>query len=158
MSKASPLNSAALLRHDGHQLAALDLGSNSFHLLITQEIRGRIQVVDKHKEMVRLAEGLTDTGHLSDNVSERALQCLQRLAQRLRSIDPNNLRIVGTNTLRQLENSSSFLAKAENILGHPIEIISGREEARLIFLGVCHGWGTTANVSWSSISAAAAPN
>ena len=141
MSVASPQNSVTSLSNGGHQLAALDLGSNSFHLLITQEIQGRIQVVDKHKEMVRLAEGLTDKGQLSKQVSERALQCLQRLAQRLRSIDPNNLRIVGTNTLRQLENSSSFLAKAENILGHPIEIISGREEARLIFLGVCHGLG-----------------
>ena len=141
MSVASPQNSVTSLSNGGHQLAALDLGSNSFHLLITQEIQGRIQVVDKHKEMVRLAEGLTDKGQLSKQVSERALQCLQRLAQRLRSIDPNNLRIVGTNTLRQLENSSSFLAEAESILGRPIEIISGREEARLIYLGVCHGMG-----------------
>lgn len=141
MSVASPQNSVTSLSNGGHQLAALDLGSNSFHLLITQEIQGRIQVVDKHKEMVRLAEGLTDKGQLSKEVSERALQCLQRLAQRLRSIDPNNLRIVGTNTLRQLESSSSFLAEAERILGRPIEIISGREEARLIYLGVCHGMG-----------------
>jgi exopolyphosphatase/guanosine-5'-triphosphate,3'-diphosphate pyrophosphatase len=141
MSEESPQNSATLLTNDAHQLAALDLGSNSFHLLITQEVQGRIQVVDKHKEMVRLAEGLTNNGLLSDEVSRRALECLHRLAQRLRSIDPDNLRVVGTNTLRQLEHDSSFIAEAEGILGHPIEIISGREEARLIYLGVCHGMG-----------------
>ena len=141
MSEASPQGIAAPLSNDGHQLAALDLGSNSFHLLITQEVQGRIQVVDKYKEMVRLAEGLTDKGQLSPEVSQRALQCLHRLAQRLRPIDSDNLRVVGTNTLRQLERGSSFLAKAEEILGHPIEIISGREEARLIYLGVCHGMG-----------------
>ena len=141
MSESPPQSSAASLGNDGHQLAALDLGSNSFHLLITQEVQGRIQVVDKHKEMVRLAEGLTDEGLLNDEVSARALRCLQRLAQRLRSIDSDNLRVVGTSTLRQLEHDSTFLADAEEVLGHPIEIISGREEARLIYLGVCHGMG-----------------
>ena len=141
MTEALPHDNAPPPNKDGHQLAALDLGSNSFHLLITQEIQGRVQVVDKRKEMVRLAEGLTDKGQLNVEVSRRALQCLHRLAQRLRSIDPDNLRVVGTNTLRQLEHGNSFLAEAEGILGHPIEIISGREEARLIYLGVCHGLG-----------------
>ena len=72
MSKLSPQSRAASLGNDNHQLAALDLGSNSFHLLIAQEIQGRIQVIDKHKEMVRLAEGLTDEGLLNHDVSARA--------------------------------------------------------------------------------------
>lgn len=96
MSKLSPQSRAASLGNDSHQLAALDLGSNSFHLLIAQEIQGRIQVIDNHEEMVRLAEGLTDEGLLNHDVSARALRCLQRLAQRLRSIDRDDMRVVGT--------------------------------------------------------------
>ena len=126
--------------HHGKQLAALDLGSNSFHLLIAQESHGRIQVIDKFKEMVRLAEGLTDDGPISPKVANRALAFLELVSQRLRSIDPANVRIVGTNTLRQAKDQK-FMAKAEEILGHKIEIISGREEARLIFMGVCHDLG-----------------
>ncbi len=123
------------------QLAALDLGSNSFHLLIAQENQGRIVVIDKYKEMVRLGEGLMEGGRLSRDVSQRALQCLTRMAQRIRPIAAENLRIVGTNTFRQLSRNSAFVAQAEETLGHPIEIISGREEARLIYLGVCQDLG-----------------
>ena len=123
------------------QLGALDLGSNSFHLLIAQESSDRIQVLDKHKEMVRLAAGLDQHNHLSEDAQNRALECLGRFAQRLRSLDPENIRVVGTNTLRRAD-SPDFLQRAEAILGHRIEIISGREEARLIYLGVCHDLGT----------------
>jgi exopolyphosphatase/guanosine-5'-triphosphate,3'-diphosphate pyrophosphatase len=122
------------------QLGALDLGSNSFHLLIAQESHGRLQVLDKYKEMVRLAEGLRDDNTLSDEVVERALACLERFAQRLRPLDQDNVRIVGTNTLRKA-NESDFLQRAEQVLGHRIEIISGREEARMIYMGVCHDLG-----------------
>ncbi len=122
------------------QLGALDLGSNSFHLLIAQESHGRLQILDKHKEMVRLAEGLKDNGELSGKVVTRALECLQRLAQRLRPLETDNVRIVGTNTLRRVR-KSDFIAMAEDVLGHEIEVISGREEARLIYLGVCHDLG-----------------
>jgi len=127
------------------QLAALDLGSNSFHLLIAQENQGRIHVIDKYKEMVRLGEGLVAGGQLSKEVSDRALQCLTRIAQRIRPIAKENLRIVGTNTLRQISSHSTFVFQAEEILGHPIEIISGREEARLIYLGVSHDLGDNAS-------------
>jgi len=124
------------VQNDPPQLAALDLGSNSFHLLIAQENKGRVVVIDKYKEMVRLGEGLVNGGRLSSEVKDRALLCLTRIAQRIRPIASENLRIVGTNTLRQLSSNSAFTTQAEEILGHPIEIISGREEARLIYLGV----------------------
>lgn len=124
------------------QLGALDLGSNSFHLIIAQESQGRIQVLDKHKEMVRLAAGLNADNQLSRGAQDRALDCLTRFAQRLRPLDGQNVRVVGTNTLRKAR-SKSFLKEAENILGHKIDIISGREEARLIYLGVCHDLGAS---------------
>jgi exopolyphosphatase/guanosine-5'-triphosphate,3'-diphosphate pyrophosphatase len=122
------------------QLGALDLGSNSFHLLIAQESHGRVQVLDKYKEMVRLAEGLRTGKSLDESVVARALECLERFGQLLRPLDVENVRIVGTNTLRKAKDSG-FIAKAEQILGHKIDIISGREEARLIFMGVCHDLG-----------------
>ena len=124
------------------QLGGLDLGSNSFHLLVAQEAHGRIQILDKHKEMVRLAEGLNETNGIQPQVMERALDCLSRLAQRLKTVEPENLRIVGTNTLRKAKNAKSFIKSAEKILGHKIEIIAGHEEARLIYLGVCHDLGS----------------
>ncbi len=122
------------------QLGALDLGSNSFHLLVAQESNGRMQVIDKHKEMVRLAAGLDDKGQLSDDARDRALACLERFGQRLRSLDATNVRVVGTNTLRKAQDAE-FLERAQDVLGHRIEIISGREEARLIYLGVCQDLG-----------------
>ena len=120
------------------QLAALDLGSNSFHLIVAQEAGGRVQVVDKIKEMVRLAEGLDDDGRLSESVTERAMDCLHRFGQRLRHLHRDNVRVVGTNTLRKASDASAFIVQAEAALGYPVEIISGREEARLIYLGVSH--------------------
>ncbi len=120
------------------QLAALDLGSNSFHLLVAQESNGRVQVIDRIKEMVRLAEGLEVKNRLSEEVADRALACLERFGQRLRDLHRRNVRVVGTNTLRKARNAKGFLQKAEKALGHKIDIISGREEARLIFLGVSH--------------------
>ena len=126
--------------HDDHpeQLAAVDLGSNSFHLLVVQVNAGRVQVLDKLKDMVRLAEGLDDQDNLNERVAERALECLQRFGQRLRDLPPGNVRVVGTNTLRRANNAGSFIQRASAALGHPVEIVSGREEARLIYLGVCH--------------------
>lgn len=120
------------------QFAALDLGSNSFHLIVATESNGRLQVVDKIKEMVRLSEGLVNTKRIDEVVANRAIDCLGRYSQRLRSIPPENVRVVGTNALRQAKNAGAFLRKAEATLGHKIEIISGREEARLIYLGVAH--------------------
>jgi exopolyphosphatase / guanosine-5'-triphosphate,3'-diphosphate pyrophosphatase len=120
------------------QLAALDLGSNSFHLLVVQASGGRIQVLDKLKEMVRLAEGLDAQDDLTEPVARRALDCLERFGQRLRELPSRNVRVVGTNTLRRANNAAEFIHRAEAALGHTVEVISGREEARLIYLGVSH--------------------
>jgi exopolyphosphatase/guanosine-5'-triphosphate,3'-diphosphate pyrophosphatase len=100
---------------------------------------GTLQVIDRYKEPVRLGEGLTIDKHLHPDVAARALSCLERMGQRLRGMAATNVRAVGTNTLRQLRPESGFTELAESALGHPIEIIAGREEARLIYLGVAHG-------------------
>jgi len=140
LTQSEPAGQVVAFNTRSQQLAALDLGSNSFHLLIAQESHDRVQVLDKYKEMVRLADGLNDGGELDAKVVARALECLERFAQRLRPLEPDNVRIVGTNTLRSA-GDMLFLNAAEEILGHKIDIISGREEARLIFMGVCHDLG-----------------
>lgn len=118
--------------------AAVDLGSNSFHMIVANLVNGRLQVIDRIKEMVRLASGLNDRQELSGESMQRALECLSRFGQRVRKIPQINVRAVGTNTLRQAKNSGFFLSQAHIALGHPIEVIAGREEARLIYLGVAH--------------------
>ena len=118
--------------------AAIDLGSNSFHMIVARINNGHIQVLDRLREMVQLAAGLDGRNRLSEQAQQRALDCLARFGQRLRHLPPSQLRIVGTNTLRLARNSAEFLARAEAVLGHSVEIISGPEEARLIYLGVMH--------------------
>ncbi len=137
-SAAAPPTSARAL-DNGAALAGVDLGSNSFHLLVARMDGGTLQIIDRHKEMVRLGEGLTDDKGLREDVAERALACLERLGQRLKDMPTERVRAVGTNTLRQLRPESDFVKRAEAALGHPIEVIAGREEARLIYLGVAHG-------------------
>jgi exopolyphosphatase/guanosine-5'-triphosphate,3'-diphosphate pyrophosphatase len=132
------LRSAALPLQDGDLLAAIDLGSNSFHMVVSRYVLGQLRTVDRIREMVRLAEGLDDTGGLRADVRQRALECLSRFGQRLRDIPPQRVRAVATNTVRRLAAPQAFLVPAETALGHAIEIISGREEARLIYLGVAH--------------------
>lgn len=124
-------------------VAAIDLGSNSFHMIIARLVDGQLQVIDRLKEMVQLAAGLDKRRQLSEEAQARALECLARFGQRLRDIPGSRVRIVGTNTLRQARNGQGFLARAEAVLGHPVEVVSGMEEARLIYLGVAH---TTADV------------
>ena len=119
-------------------LAAVDLGSNSFHLVIAREVRGELQVVDRLKERVQLAAGLTAEGLLDAASQERALATLERFGQRLRGVAPERIRAVGTSALRQAKNARSFVREAESRLGHRIEIVSGQEEARLIHAGVAH--------------------
>jgi exopolyphosphatase/guanosine-5'-triphosphate,3'-diphosphate pyrophosphatase len=120
-------------------LAAIDLGSNSFHMIVARTGGGDVQVIDRLKEMVRLGEGLTENKNLRPEVAERALACLERFGQRLRGMPPGSVRAVGTNTLRQVRPESGFFERAEAALGHPIEVIAGREEARLVYLGVANG-------------------
>jgi exopolyphosphatase/guanosine-5'-triphosphate,3'-diphosphate pyrophosphatase len=118
--------------------AALDLGSNSFHLIVANYVNGRIQIVDRIKKMIRLASGLDEIDNLSEDSMTSALVCLEEFAQRIREIPKKNIRAVGTNTLRQAKNGRHFVSNARKALGHPIEVISGREEARLIYLGVAN--------------------
>jgi len=119
-------------------LAAVDLGSNSFHMIVARYQHGQLVVLDRLREMVRLAAGLDEHGRLSRESTQRALQCLERFGQRLRDMRAESVRVVGTNTLRQAKRRGAFLERARDVLGHPIEIISGVEEARLIHLGVAH--------------------
>lgn len=120
-------------------LAAVDLGSNSFHMIICEaDEDGNLKVIDKEKEMVRLRGGLDSHGHLDPVVEERAYSCLQRFGDRLRHFKPENVRIAGTNTIRNLRPADDFIRQGSKLLGYKIEVISGREEARLVYLGVSH--------------------
>ncbi|MEE4218335.1 MAG: Ppx/GppA phosphatase family protein [Xanthomonadales bacterium] len=119
--------------------AAVDLGSNSFHLLVARREHGELRVIDRIKDMVRLGGGLDEEGNLDPAVQDRAFSCLARFGQRLRGIPPENLRAVGTQTFRRMKNANAFLMIAETALGCSIDIIAGREEARLIYLGVTQG-------------------
>ncbi|PZO65762.1 MAG: exopolyphosphatase [Pseudoxanthomonas suwonensis] len=123
---------------DGDLLAAVDLGSNSFHMIVARYTLGQLRIVDRLREMVRLAEGLDRDGGLHPQVQARALDCLSRFGQRLRDIPPQQVRAVATNTVRKLAQADAFLMPAERALGHAIEVVSGREEARLVYLGVAH--------------------
>lgn len=126
-------------------VAAVDLGSNSFHMIICSLQDGKLQTIDRLKEMVRLAAGMDEHKTLDNATQEKALACLERFGQRISNFPPNSVRIVGTNTLRQARNADQFIHKAERALGHPIHIISGIEEARLIYQGVAHSLASTAS-------------
>lgn len=119
-------------------IAAVDLGSNSFHLQIARVDNDQIYPLDNLRDPVRLGAGLDDNKALDDASQARALASLKRFGERLRSFEPNEVRALGTNTLRVAKNAPAFLKKAESALGFPIEVIAGREEARLIYLGVSH--------------------
>jgi len=121
-------------------VAAVDLGSNSFHMIVAEFRSGELIIVDKLREMIRLGAGLTPQRHLSPEAQNRALVCLARFGERLRDFPTGTVRAVGTNTLRTARNGPQFLVLAERALGHPIEIISGIEEARLIYMGVSRSY------------------
>lgn len=124
------------LREEG-LIAAVDMGSNSFHLAVARLDHGELKLVEGLSEKVRLGS-LDDKDRLTEEAQARALACLSRFAQHLAGITPDRLRVVGTNALRVARNAPTFLKKAEKILEHPIEVIAGREEARLIYMGVAH--------------------
>src|ERR1700682_3388446 len=119
-------------------LAAVDMGSNSFLMVVARHSHGELVILDALREMVRLPAGLGDSGRLDDSATERALRCLERFGQRLRAMHADSVRVVGTNALRSARRKRWFLERARAALGHPIEIISGLEEARLIYSGVVH--------------------
>ncbi len=134
MARANPRDAAPC-----DTLAAVDLGSNSFHMVVAQVCDGgALQVVDQLREQLQLAAGLDEDRRLSPESRERALACLGRFGERLRGLRRGKVRAVGTNTLRTMRGSAELLVAAERALGHPIEVIAGHEEARLIYLGVAH--------------------
>jgi exopolyphosphatase/guanosine-5'-triphosphate,3'-diphosphate pyrophosphatase len=126
----------------GEYYAAVDLGSNSFHMVVVHVVNGSVQIIGKVKQKVRLAAGLDDNFVLDDKSMERGWQCLQTFSERLQDIPPSNIKVVATATLRLATNAHIFVQEAEKILNHKLEVISGEEEARQIYLGVAY---TSAN-------------
>jgi exopolyphosphatase/guanosine-5'-triphosphate,3'-diphosphate pyrophosphatase len=124
-------------------LAAVDLGSNSFHLQVARVVGDQIYPLDSLREPIRLGAGLNREKRLDEDSQNRALDCMKRFGERLRGFDPHGVRAVGTNTLRVAKNAAGFLRQAEAALGFPIEVVAGREEARLIYVGVAHSLPVT---------------
>lgn len=124
---------------ESNTYAAVDLGSNSFHMVVARREHGELRFLDRICEVVRLAGGLNDSGHLDIEIQQRALDCFERFGQRLRGIPDANIRAVGTQTFRHMRKTNSFLMIAESALGCPVDIIASLEEARLIYLGVSQG-------------------
>ncbi|MBI3145685.1 MAG: exopolyphosphatase [Pseudogulbenkiania sp.] len=124
-------------------LATVDLGSNSFRLQVSRVVEDQLYTLDTLKDTVRLGAGLSDDKVLDDDTQKRALASLARFGERLRGLGPKQVRVVGTNTLRVAKNAPDFIVRAEALLGFPIEIIAGREEARLIYIGAAHSLPAT---------------
>ncbi len=120
-------------------VAAVDLGSNSFHMIVARQDNDQLVVLDRLRDAVRLGGGLQADKTLSAEARARALDSLAQMGQRVHALPQGAVRAVGTNTMRQIRDGGDFLRAAEQALGHPIEIIGGREEARLIYLGVARG-------------------
>ena len=134
-----PENPRPLRAGHYHKLAAIDMGSNSFRMVIARLEEGELRPIERIGEKVQLARGLVD-GKLTADAMQRGWDCLERFAQRLRltEMPEDGLRVVGTNTLRAARNAKDFIQRAEQILGYPVNVIPGVEEARLIYLGVSH--------------------
>lgn len=126
-------------------VAAVDLGSNSFRLQVGRVVENQIYTLDSLKEPVRLASGLSADKRLDLAAQTRALDALRRFGERLRGLDAGAVRVVATNTLRVAKNAPEFLPLAEEALGFPIEVIAGREEARLIYIGAAHSLPSAAH-------------
>lgn len=120
------------------EIAAVDLGSNSFRLQVARVVDDHLFMHDSLREMVRIGAGLGKDKTLSQDSVDRALECLRRFGERLRGFDPRSVRAVATNTFRIARNAPELLAGAQQALGFPIEVIAGREEARMIYIGVSH--------------------
>lgn len=119
-------------------IAAVDLGSNSFHMVIARVVKGDIQLLHREKQKVQLAEGLNDELVLSEEAIERGLKVLRQFADTLQPFAPQSVRVIATYTLRRAKNSATFLRRAKTLFPFPIEVISGQEEARFIYQGVAH--------------------
>lgn len=130
--------SANTPRRPPNTLAAVDLGSNSFRMEVVRVSGNQVYTVDTLRDPVRLASGLDKNKRLTRDAFDRGLAVLERFGERLRGFDPSDVRAVATNTLRVARNAKDFLREAERRLGFPVEVIAGREEARLIYVGVAH--------------------
>ena len=119
-------------------IAAIDLGSNSFHMVVAKVVGQELQLVSRHKQRVRLGAGLDEQSNLSNTAIDRGLECLSMFAERIQGFEVENVRIAATHTLRQANNAHIFIQRAREVLPFPIEVIPGEEEARLIYLGVAH--------------------
>lgn len=124
-------------------IAAIDLGSNSFHMVLAKTDNHEIRILERLGDKVQLAAGIDETRQLSEEAMVRGLDCLRRFAQLTACLPEGSVRIVGTNALREARNRSVFIRRAEEVLGHQVEVVSGREEARLIYLGVSHSIADT---------------
>lgn len=120
------------------EFAAIDLGSNSFHMIVARIVNGSIQVLSRLKRRVRLADGLDENRILNQEAMDRGIACLSLFADRLQGFSPENVKVVGTYTLRRALNNDEFLKQAQAVFPFPIQIISGQDEARLIYSGVSH--------------------
>ncbi len=126
------------IQHESPYFAAIDLGSNSFHMVVARVTDDKVEIIDREKQMVQIARGLQPSGSLDIESQERAISCLHRFSERLKNIPNSQIRVVGTKTLRSAKNSSKFLKAAELILGVKIQIVSGYEEARLVYAGLAN--------------------
>lgn len=124
-------------------IAAIDLGSNSFHMVLAKADHGEVRILERLGDKVQLAAGLDEQRLLSEEAMQRGIDCLSRFAQLTQGLPPGAVRVVGTNALREARNRAEFIRRAEAVLGSPVEVISGREEARLIYLGVSHSIADT---------------
>ena len=135
LSKANELHAR---RGEVREIAAIDLGSNSFHMIVARIVNGTLQVLSRLKQKVQLAEGLDEHQVLSQAAIERGVNCLALFAERLQGFPAANVSVVGTYTLRRAINNEEFLRQAANVFPYPINIISGKTEAKTIYAGVCH--------------------
>ena len=127
-------------KHRGNvrEIAAIDLGSNSFHMIVARIVNGSIQVLSRLKQKVKLAEGLDENAVLNQEAITRGVNCLALFAERLQGFPVENVNVVGTYTLRRAVNNDEFLRQAAKVFPYPINIISGQTEAKTIYAGVCH--------------------
>lgn len=119
-------------------IAAIDIGSNSIHMVLARVDQGEIRLLERLGEKVQLAAGIDEQRNLDEAAMTRGLDCLRRFAQLINGLPQGAVRIVATNALREARNRAVFIRRAEELLGHQVEVVSGREEARLIYLGVSH--------------------
>ena len=136
------INPVDPLINSAELVAAVDLGSNSFRMLVAQAVNTtsgtQLRPIDTLRETVRLAAGLTENKLLGNDAYQRGLVAIRRFGERIRGFDPSNVRAVATNTLRVAKNAPQFVEDAQAALGFPIEVIAGVEEARLIYIGAAH--------------------